>query len=123
MKYKKVIGRQRYGACVLFRLENGMVAVVTRDGYVSYSPDWARMLRFTQIDARGSDCVPADELREAIKALERETEESEEYVSAMSNRMPEDLLEEMRKVENEEEAWCRNATDENGNIVWDGPYD
>lgn len=64
-----VIGRETDGAFVLFSVGDGVYATVTEDGEVNYSLGWIRMTKFVTIDTRGSDAVPAKELRDAIFAL------------------------------------------------------
>lgn len=64
-----VIGREVDGMFVLFGLGDGVYATVTEDGEVKYTIGWIQMTKFVTIDARGSEAVPANELRDAIFAL------------------------------------------------------
>lgn len=124
MQYTKVVGRQINGNWVLFKLPNGTAALVTPDGEVGFFYSWAQALRFTMIDARGADCVPAEDLRKAIEVLKRTGEDEPEYV-AMSQRR-ENINKEspdggkfLDDMEKEHEEWCANApTHKDGRLVW-----
>ena len=121
MKYEKVVGRQINGNWVLFRLPNGTAACVTPDGDVGFFYSWAQPLRFTMVDARGADCVPADELRNAIEALKKVDESNKQYRNNSEQRkgFDEDTIEYLNSLENEHEEWCRNAkTHSDGRLVW-----
>ena len=123
MKYVKVVGRQINGGWVLFKLPNGTAALVTPDGEVGFFYSWAQALRFTMIDARGADCVPADELRKAIEVLKQTKEDEPEYVAMTEKRKELSQHENGTKflddMEREHEEWCANApTHKDGRLVW-----
>lgn len=122
MRYEKVVGQQINGDWVLLKLPNGTAAFVEPDGKVGFFYSWAQALRFTMIDARGTDCVPADKLRKAIEVLKTVDESNEwyqhvsaqraVYVSGQDGSFLDDL-------EAEHEEWCRNAkTHPDGRLVW-----
>ena len=122
MNYEKVVGRQINGGWVLFKLPNKTAAFVEPDGNVGFFYSWAQAIRFTMIDARGAECVPADDLRKAIEALKQIDESNEWYrhVSEERNRMDEEggsgFLDDL---EAEHEEWCRHArTHSDGRLVW-----
>ena len=71
-----VIGREADGMFVLFGLGDGVYATVTEDGDVKYSLGWLTMTKFVTIDTRGSEAVPANELRDAIFALKTKYDKS-----------------------------------------------
>lgn len=121
MKYEKVVGKQIPDGWVLFKLPNGTAAYVDQDGDYGFFYSWAQALRFTMIDARGSGCVPADQLREAIEVLKQVKDTDEEYKRASKEREKftqggDNFLD---KLEKEHEEWCENArTHPDGSLVW-----
>ena len=121
MKYEKVIGKQAPDGWVLFKLPNGTAAWVDKDGSVGFFYSWAQALRFTMVDARGTGCVPADQLRDAIAVLKKTSEDNPEY-KAMSDYRKwcgEETVKLLGEMEAEHEEWCRNAeTRPDGSIVW-----
>ena len=119
MRYEKVVGQQINGDWVLFKLPNGVAACVDDNGETGFFYSWAQALRFTMIDARGTDCVPAEKLRNAIEALKKVDDNDKNYQRATNERdgLPDKGA--LDELEEEHEEWCRNAkTHPDGSLVW-----
>lgn len=76
-KWRSVIGREEDGMFVLFDLGDGVVAVVEKRGNVQLRLGWASMTQNTNIDPRGEECVPEEELVPAKAALEAKWNDKE----------------------------------------------
>lgn len=122
MKYEKVVGRQIPDGWVVFKLPDGTAAYVDKDGSYGFFYSWAQALRFTMIDARGSGCVPAEQLRDAIEVLKKVKDDDKKHARAAEERKmaTQDGGDKfLTGLENEHEEWCEKArTHPDGSLAW-----